>query len=420
MDDVDAHDRLTARLGTGWDEGVTRTDRPELDVDLFDEAVLREPHATHDAVREAGPVVWLPSRGVWATGRDAEIREVLTDPARFSSEAGVGLANIRHEGSWQKPSVILEVDPPAHTVTRRVLNRVLSPSAMRALRDDFQRAADRLVGQLVERTEFDAVTDLAFRFPFTVLPDAVGLRVEGREHLVSYSTMYFNARVPGSRLAIESAETAEAAGSLPWIREQCRRDRLAPGKFGAQIYAAVDSGDIDEDTAGTLVRTFLGGGIDTTVLVLSSLLHALATHPDQWALLRSDRSLIRPAFDEALRIAPAAPIIGRTTTQPTELGGVALGADEKLLCVVAAANRDPRRWDDPDRFDLSRNTAGQLGFGLGPHFCVGHATARLEADCLLSALLDRVAAIEMNGDSVPAVNNWLLGFQHLPMRLTPV
>ena len=391
----------------------------ELDVDLFDEAVLASPRHTHDAIREAGPVVWLPSREVWATGRDAEIREVLTDPVRFSSAAGVGLTNIRHEGTWQKPSVILEVDPPEHTVTRRVLNRVLSPSAMRALRDDFQLAADRLVDELIEQTDFDAITDLAFRFPFTVLPDAVGLAVEGRDHLVTYSTMYFNARVPASRLAIDSAAAAETAGSLPWIREQCRRDRLADGKFGAQIYAAVDSGEIDEDTAGTLVRTFLGGGIDTTVLVLGSLLHALATDPAQWAMLRADRSLIRPAFDEALRVAPAAPMIGRTTTRTTELGGVTIGADQKVLCIVAAANRDPRRWERPDEFDLRRVTAGQLGFGLGPHFCVGHATARLEADCLLSAFLERVATIEPTGEPVPALNNWLLGYQHLPMRLTP-
>ena len=136
-------------------------------------------------------------------------------------------------------------------------------------------------------------------------------------------------------------------------------------------------------------------------------------------MLRADRSLIRAAFDEALRVAPAAPMIGRTTTRTTELGGVTIGADQKVLCIVAAANRDPRRWDRPDEFDLRRVSAGQLGFGLRPHFCVGHATARLEADCLLSAFLERVATIEPTGEPVPALNNWLLGYQHLPMRLTP-
>ncbi len=394
-------------------------DRPELDVDPFDEAVLASPWDTYAAIRDAGPVVWLPGRGVWATGRDAQIREVLTDPVRFSSRSGVGLANIRRAGAWQKPSVILEVDPPEHGVTRRVLNRILSPPAMRALREPFQRVAEQLVDELVERGTFDAVTDLAFRFPFTVLPDAVGVRTDGREHLVRYSTMYFNARVPGSRLAIESAAIAEEAGSLLWVREQCRRDQLEPGGFGSQIYDAVDRGEIDGDTAGTLVRTFLGGGIDTTVLVVGSMLHGLATHPEQWARLRADPSLVRSAFDEALRYAPAAPIVGRTTAVSTELGGVELGVEEKVLCLIAAANRDPRRWDRPDRFDITRDTAGQLGFGLGPHFCVGHATARLEAECLLSAFVERVADIELTGEPIPEVNNWLLGYRHLPMRLTP-
>ncbi len=401
---------VRGRIGAG---------RIELDVDPFDEAVLASPWETHAAIREAGPVVWLPKWAIWATGRDAEIREVLTDPVRFSSAFGVGLANIRRTGAWQKPSVILEVDPPEHSVTRRVLNRVLSPSAMRSLRVDFQRVADDLVDELVERREFDAVTDLAFRFPFTVLPDAVGLRLDGREHLTRYSSMYFNARIPGTRLAADSAAVAEAAGSLDWVREQCRREQLAPGRFGAGIYDAVDQGEIDDETAGTLVRTFLGGGIDTTVLVLGSLLHGLATHPAQWERLRTDPSIVRPAFDEALRFAPAAPVIGRTTAVATELGGVSMGAEEKVFCVVAAANRDPRRWERPDEFDITRNTAGQLGFGLGPHFCVGHATARLEAECLISAFADRVATIELIGDPEPEVNNWLLGYRHLPVRVTP-
>ena len=180
------------------------------------------------------------------------------------------------------------------------------------------------------------------------------------------------------------------------------------------------SGRVDDETAGTLVRTFLGGGIDTTVLVLGSLLHGLATHPDQWRRLRDDPTLIRSAFDEALRFAPAAPFIGRTTTDATDLGGVELDASEKVFCSVLAANRDPRRWERPDEFDITRNTAGQLGFGLGPHFCVGHAVARLEAECVMSAFVERVESIELAGDPVPELNNWLLGYRHVPVTVAPV
>jgi cytochrome P450 len=390
-----------------------------LDVDPFDEAVLADPVALHAEIRETAPAVWVPRYSAWFVGRDAEVREVLADWARFSSAHGVGLIDIKRDAPWQKPSVILEVDPPDHSVTRRVLNRILSPRAMRTMRTDFQHFATTLVDELVARRSFDAVDDLALRFPFTVLPDAVGLTDAGREHLALYSAMYFNGRAPGTRLAVESAAAAQAAGSLDWVATACRREHLVPGRFGDQIYQAVDAGEIDEATAGTLVRTFLGGGVDTTVLGLASLLWYMVHDHSQWQQLRERPELVRAAFDETLRMAPPAPLIGRTTTQETELGGVALGAGQKLICLVGAANRDPRRWARPDQFDLTRNTAGQLGFGLGPHFCVGHAIARLEAEVLVTTLVERVAGIELSGQPVRGVGNWLLGPSSLPVTVTP-
>lgn len=376
------------------------TQRVELDVDPFDEAVLVDPIELHSTIREAGPVVWLPRYEAWFVGRDAEAREVFTDWRRFSSTFGIGLTNTKRDGAWQKPSVIVDVDPPEHTVTRRVLNRILSPSAVKTMRADFERTARELVDELVERRTFDAVTDLSFRFPFTVLPDAVGLPPVGREHLVHYSTMYFNNRIPGTRLAVESAAAAEQAGSAEWIQRMCAREQLAPGGFGEQIYAFADAGEIDEATAAGLVRTFLGGGVDTTVLGISSLMHALISDRAHWETLADRRDLVRNAFDEALRMWPPVPMMGRTTPAATELAGQPIEAEQKLFVLIGAANRDPRRWERPDEFDPTRSTAGQLGFGIGPHFCVGHAVARLEAEVVVSTLLDRVSRIEFDGEPV--------------------
>ncbi len=390
-----------------------------MDVDPFDEAVLADPLALHAAIREAAPAVWVPKYEAWFVGRDAEVREALIDWRRFSSAYGVGLRDIQRDGSWQKPSVILEVDPPDHTVTRRVLNRILSPKAMRAMRDEFERFAVTLVDELVERRTFDALQDLAWRFPATVLPDAVGLMPEGRYHLTLYSAMYFNNLIPGNRLADESTAAAHRAGSLDWVAMACSREHLEPGRFGDQIYAAADAGEIDVDTASTLVRTFLGGGVDTTVLGLGAAIMLLATNPPQWEKLCGRPDLVRAAFDETLRLAPPAPMVGRTTTESVELGGVALGPREKVFLLVAAANRDPRRWDAPDEFDITRTAAGQLAFGLGPHFCVGHAVARLEAELVLTALIERVERIEICGAQEPELNNWLYGLRHLPVTVTP-
>ena len=390
-----------------------------MDVDPFDEAVLADPVALHASIREAAAAVWVPKYQAWFVGRDAEVREALTDWRRFSSAYGVGLRDIQRDGSWQKPSVILEVDPPDHTVSRRVLNRILSPKAMSAMRDEFERFAVALVDELVERRTFDALQDLAWRFPATVLPDAVGLVPEGRDHLTRYSTMYFNNRIPGNRLADESTAAAHQAGSLDWVAMACGREHLEPGRFGDQIYAAADAGEIDADMAATLVRTFLGGGVDTTVLGLGSAIMLLAANPQQWETLCAHPGLVRAAFDEALRLTPPAPMVGRTTTEATALGDVELGSRNKVFLLVGAANRDPRRWDAPDEFDITRKAAGQLAFGLGPHFCVGHAVARLEAEVVLTALIERVERIEVSGDQQPELNNWLCGLRHLPVTVTP-
>ena len=208
-----------------------------MDVDPFDEAVLADPVAVHAAIREEAPAVWLAKYGAWFVGRDAEAREVLADWARFSSAYGVGLNDIQRDDMWQKPSVILEVDPPDHAVTRRVLNRILSPKAMRAMRAEFEQTAVALIDELVERRTFDAVDDLAFRFPFTVLPNAVGLPVDGRHHVVLYSTMYFNSRIPGNRLAESTAQAARDAASLDWVGTACRRENLEPGRFGSRTWS---------------------------------------------------------------------------------------------------------------------------------------------------------------------------------------
>jgi cytochrome P450 len=185
------------------------------------------------------------------------------------------------------------------------------------------------------------------------------------------------------------------------------------------LYAAADAGDIDEATAASLTRTFPGGGVDTTVLGIASMLHALITDQAQWQTVDTNRELVRNAFDETLRMWPSVPMMGRMTPAATQLAGVELGAEERVFVLIGAANRDPRRWERPDEFDVTRSTAGQLGFGLGPHFCVGHAVARLEAEIVLGTLMDRVQRVELDGEPQRELSNWLLGWRHLPVRVVP-
>ena len=390
-------------------------DCPRSDLDPFGDAFLREPLRFHAALRDAGPVVRLERYGVHAVARYAEVCAVLDDWRSFCSGRGVGLADFAKETPWRKPSLVLEADPPLHTRTRGVLWRAMSGPTLERLRPRFAETADRLVDALVARGRIDASRELAEAFVLSVFPDAVGLAEAGRENLLPYGDMAFNAFGPRNRLFEASFANAQKVGD--WIGGQCRREALAPGGLGAQIWGEVDAGEIREEEAALLVRSLLTAGLDTTIAGITAAVHCFATHPDQWALLCAEPGLLRSAFGEVMRHGSPAQTFFRTTTRAVELGGAKLGEGEKLLLFLAAANRDPRKWPEPDRFDIRRRTTGHVAFGRGVHMCVGQVLARMELEIVLGALAKRVAAIEPRGAPTWRLNNTLRTIERLPVEL---
>src|SRR5436190_17138435 len=172
---------------------------PHLDVDPFSIEFFADPYPTHERLRETGPVVYLDKWNVYAVARHAEVHAVLNDPLTFCSSRGVGLSDFAKEKPWRPQSIILEADPPAHTRTRAVLNRVLSPTVMKQLRGAFVAAADARIDALLAKGSFDAIPDLAEAYPLSVFPDALGLKQEGRQNLLPYAGLVFNAFGPPNK-----------------------------------------------------------------------------------------------------------------------------------------------------------------------------------------------------------------------------
>jgi 4-methoxybenzoate monooxygenase (O-demethylating) len=395
----------------------TTVDRPVSAVDPFSHAFMRDPYPHHESLREAGPVVWLEQYGIWTMARHQEVRDALTDWQTYCSSAGVGLSDFRKEPPWRLPSIILEADPPLHTRTRAVLTRILSPAAINVLRTTFEREAEALIARLVDAREFDGIADLTEPYPLKVFPDAVGISEDGRENLLPYGNMVFNGFGPRNDLFDKAM--ANAGPVRDWIMSKCSRAALAPDGLGMQIFAAVDSGELTEAEAGMLVRSFLSAGIDTTVYGLGNALYCFASNPAQWTILRDNPKLTRNAFEEVLRFEAPVQTFFRTTTRPVKVSGIGLGDGEKVLLFLAAANRDPRRWDRPDTFDISRRATGHMTFGTGIHGCVGQAVARLESEAVLGALARCVASIELDGTPSWRLNNTLRGLDTLPLRVVP-
>jgi cytochrome P450 len=407
----------TSLSASGNGAGPAAGGIPHLDVDPFAIEFFDDPYPTHELLREAGPVVHLDQWKVFAVARYAEVHAVLNDPLTFCSSRGVGLSDFAKEKPWRPPSLILEADPPAHTRTRPVLSQVLSPTVMKQVRDRFAAAANAKVDELLARKSFDAIADLAEAYPMSVFPDAMGLKQEGRENLLPYAGLVFNAFGPPNKLRQEAIE--RSAPHQAYVAEQCQRHNLAPGGFGACVHARVDTGDITEAEAPLLVRSLLSAGIDTTVNGIGAAIYCLARFPDQLARLRADPTLARNAFEEAIRFESPVQTFFRTTTREVEIAGMRIGEGEKVLMFLGAANRDPRRWDNPDRYDVTRRTSGHVGFGSGIHMCVGQLVARLEGEVMLAALARKVASIEITGPVKRRYNNTLRGLESLPITITP-
>src|SRR6201985_1765416 len=226
----------------------TMVERPATSVDPLSHAFLDHPYPYHEAMREAGPAVWREQYGIWAMARHQEVRDALTDWQTYCSGAGVGLSDFRKETPWRPPSIILKADPPLHTRTRAVLTRILSPGAIKVLRETFEREAELLVSRLVEGREFDGIADLAGAYPFKVFPNAVGISDEGRENLLPYGSMVFNSF--GPRNDLFNAAMANAGPVRDWIMSKCSRAALKPGGLGMQIFDGVDSGELSADEDG--------------------------------------------------------------------------------------------------------------------------------------------------------------------------
>jgi cytochrome P450 len=393
---------------------ATKGDVPVLTADPYAIENIIEPYAFGELLRETGSVVYLSEYDVYAVGRYAEVRTAIEDWKNFSSAAGLGLTPIDGPNPPRPRGILVESDPPEHTGIRATLQKILSPKMIRDWQDEFEAEANKLADGLLDRTDVDGVADISEAYVTTVFPKALGVKVP-RENLIILGDYTFNQHGAQNELYQNAKKAFDAISG--WYEEQQKRENLQPGGFGEQVYLAEDAGDLPPGGAASLVRTFLRAGMDTTISGIGSMLLYLSRNPHLWKVLRADRSRVKFAFEEAIRLETPASSWYRTTVGPVEIGGYTLPAKAKVHVFASAANRDPRKFANPASFDLDRGAIGHLALGRGVHLCIGQTIARKEAECLLNALLDRFEEIEPRADATVRPINNLRTWATMPLLL---
>ena len=389
------------------------------DFDPFAEETKRDPYPEYRALLTAPntPNVWYSrKRGIWIVAGYDDVRRALRDHEALSSAESQARYRV-HLHSMNA------VDPPTHTRLRKLVSRAFTPRAMAAWQTVINEVADELVDAIVARRKTELVSDLAKPLPNRLIARMLGIPEQDRAQFLTWSdAMAEGAFAPLNAHTIalsgrSARATAEMRRHLDRLITRRRRD---PGDDLISMMTAADGADVmTDDEIFWTVAMLIGAGTETTMNLLSGLFLTLALRPDLYARLREHPELIPGAIEEQLRFV--APVQGfyRTATRDYTLGADTIPAGGRVLLLFAAANRDPRHYDDPDTFDLDRNPSDHLSFGFGIHFCLGTPLSRLEVGRVLTQLVPRVESIRLDGEYRYLDNPTMRGLARLPLELVP-
>jgi cytochrome P450 len=387
---------------------------PETSVDLFGPELAADPYEVYRELRDLGRAVFVPEHNFWLISRYDDVRSASVDWKTWTAAKGVALLDQFNEPML---GTILATDPPGHDVLRSVLAEQLAPRSLTKLRDAITEQVDGLVESALAEESFDVVPALTSQIPVQVVADLIGLPKEGREVLLPGADAVFNTFGPFTPTVEE--RFGQFMAYQQYMGSFDSADSLSPGSWGADIYAAAGAGRIGHDDAGRLLMAYLVAGMDTTSNGLTSMIELFATRPEVWDRIKADPETAGPIFEETLRTESPVQGFFRVATQEVTFDDVVIPAGGRVLLHFGSANRDGRKYPEPDTFQIERNPVDHLAFGYGVHACAGQGLARLEARALVAGLLARgVDSFELTGPSVRHVNAVVRGLESLPIRLS--
>jgi len=369
--------------------------------DPYDVGIVADPYPVYARLREEAPIYHNERYGFWALSRHADVERALADWETFSNSRSDILELIKSDFDMP-PGVMMFEDPPMHTLLRGLMSRVFTPRRMAEIEDQIRQFCVRCLDPLVGSGGFDIIAELASMMPMRVIGMLLG--------------------IPESeQIGVRDANDANLRTEPGAPMKVVQADRIADGRIYAD-YVEWRSNNPSDDLMTALLnveftdefgitrklerkevlhytQVVAGAGNETTGRLIGWLAKVLAEHPGQRREVERDRSLLTRAVDETLRFEPTGPHVARWVARDFEYDGTTVPAGSAMLLLFGAANRDPRRYRDPDTFDIHRDNISHLTFGKGLHYCLGANLARLEGRVALDELLNRFPEWEIDYDS---------------------
>lgn len=400
---------------------MTSTEIPgDLRFSPYDYAIHEDPYPTYARLRDEAPLYHNADDDFWALSRHADVTDGFRDTARLSSAQGVTLDASAYGPDAHRTSSFIAMDPPRHGQLRGLVSRAFTPRRVEQLEPRIRDLARAHLDRALEHESFDLIAELAGKLPMDVVSELMGVPPADRDELRRLADLVLH-REPGLR-DVPPAGVDAALELVAYYADLVadRRRRPAEDLTSALAAAEIDGTRLDDDDIIAFLFLMVVAGNETTTKLLGHAWYWAWRNPDERAKPFAEPGRIADWVEETVRYDTSTQFLVRTATEDIPLHGGVLPAGARVVLLIGSACRDPRAYDDPDRYDLDRTQDTQLAsFGVGRHFCLGASLARLETRVTLEELVARVADYDIDEEGAERVHSAnVRGFTRLPTSVT--
>jgi cytochrome P450 len=407
---------------------MTTTAEPQaLLLQLLDPSNRADPYPAYAKIRECGPL-HLPDMTLHVFSSFSDCDDVLRHLSSASDRLKSSAVQHQLANGVEDPPVIppsfLFLDPPDHTRLRKLVSKAFAPKVVKALEPDIAALVDSLLDKAAAAGQFDVIADLAYPLPVAVICRLLGVPMSDEPAFSHASAILARALDPTLAFSGESPENLdESVQASTWLRDYVQelivRRRRDPGEdlMSALIHVEESGDQLTEEEIVATCNLLLVAGHETTVNLIANAILAMLRQPEQWSALAENPQRVSAVVEETLRYDPPVQLVGRIAADDMTIGGADVPKGDVMTLLLAAANHDPAVFDRPDEFDPDRDVIRHLGFGKGPHFCLGAPLARLETAAALAKVTARFPDARMTGEPVYKPNLTLRGMASLSVAI---